>query len=197
MHDPKDKSNIWIERFYHKDGWMEKEISYESYKDGMIGYIIIFRENGSRESMETFYYDEDVRTVDAFDENNVLLTSHAYNYKSGKLVYIEEYYPSGVRSKSTEYTVAGVVSDIWTYADAAMLTIVTSHYMRWQENDIVFEELDVYENEVRVSAEMTIRTTRGEFVEHYINMYMPNGEMIKTIHYDEDGNIYDVAEHHK
>ncbi len=187
MHAPNNKDEIWLERYYNKDGWLEREISYN---EGKIGYITIFRSNGTRVSTETFFHEDNARAFETFDENDARLTVH--NYTNEKLNSIEEFYPSGIRSKLTDYSDPSKIITIWTYGEDEK---VTSNYSKWNEDGRVIEELDLFENDVRVSVEMTITTTGGEFIEHYIDEYSPNGEMIRTTHYDKDGNIFDVAEH--
>ena len=187
MHAPNNKDEIWLERYYNKDGWLEREVSYT---DGKIGYITIFRSNGARVSTETFFYEDNARSFETFDENDTRLTNH--NYVNEKLNSIEEFYPSGIRSKLTDYSDPSRIVTVWTYSEDEK---VTSNYSKWNEDGRVIEELDLFENEVRVSAEMTITTTDGKFIEHYITEFSPSGEMIRTTHYDENGNVYDVAEH--
>ena len=187
MHAPKNKDDIWLERYYNKDGWLEREISYN---DGNYGYITIFRSNGTKVSTETFYLEDNARSLETFDENDNRLTVH--NYRDEKLDSIEEFYPSGIRSKLTDYSDPSRIVTVWTYSEDDK---ITSNYSKWNEDGKVIEELDLFENEVRVSAEMTITTIGGEFIEHYLTEFSPSGEMIRTTHYDENGNVYDVAEH--
>ena len=191
MYNLKDKSDIWLERYYNKDGWLEKEISYENYKAGKIAYVTIFRANGSKVSTETFYHDDNARSFATFDENDNPLTCH--NYKNNMLTSVEEFYPSGKRSKLTDYTDPTVSVRIWTYAENEM---ITSYYTAWSEDARKLTQLDLFENEVRVSSEITITTFSGEFVQHYVDEFEANGNPIRTIHYDENGEIYDISYHH-
>ena len=191
MYNLKDKSDIWLERYYNKDGWLEKEISYENYKAGKIGYITIFRANGSRVSTETFYHEDNARSFATFDENDVILTNE--NYDFGRLSSIEEFYPSGKRSKLTDYTDSTVSVRVWTFDENEKNT---SYYTEWSEDTRKLTQLDLFENEVRVSSEITITTFSGEFIEHYVDEFEANGNPIRTIHYDENGEIYDISYHH-
>ena len=191
MHAHKNKDEIWLERYHNKDGWLEKEISYEDYKAGKIAYITIFRANGSRVSTETFYNEDNARSFETFDENDNPLTCS--NYQNNRLTSVDEFYPSGKRSKVTDYTDSTVSVRVWTYAENEMLT---SYYTEWVEDTRKLTQLERYENEARVSSEITITTLDGEFVQHYVDEFEANGNPIRTTHYDENGNVTDVSYHH-
>ena len=188
MHAPKNKDEIWLERYYNKDGWLEREISYT---DGKIGYITVFRSNGSRVSNETFFYEENARAVEAFDENDVRLTNH--NYVNEKLDSIEEFYPSGNRSKVTSYSDPNYHFTSYHFDENGT---EIAYHAKWTENGNVYEEYDILEGRIRISSDMYVTTVDGEFLEHYLTEYAPNGEMTNTIHYDKDGNVYDISGHH-
>ena len=133
------------------------------------------------------------RTYESYDDNGVLLSTH--NYENGTLQFIEEFYPSGNRSKVTDYTDDAFSVTIKTFADAKDGRILTD-YSKWQTDGEITEETDHYNDaNVRVKVEMNIRTTDGEFVRHYVDEYDSAGNLCKTTHYDENGNIYDVVYH--
>ena len=193
MHKYGDKNNIILERYYHPDGWLEREISYEDYSTGKIVYIMIFRENGDRVSAEYFNLNESSRIYETYDENGHLKTSDTY--QNGQLTITEDYYPSGNRSKATYYTDPRLLFGTYIFADEDNGR-TTNYYAKWCENDIIVEEYDTFnESEVRITSEMTIFASDGEFLQHYIDFYDDTGDLEKTVHYDEDGNVLDTAYH--
>lgn len=191
MHAPGNKSEIWLERYYNKDGWLEREISYVSYAEGKIGYDTFFRQDGTRTETTTYVEDTTEYMIEKFDENDVC--SICYTYNGTKLIAVEEFYSSGERSKVTYYTDPNY--HFTSYHFATNGTEIAYH-AKWTENGNVYEEFDVLEGRIRISSDMYVTTVDGDFVEHYLTEYAPNGEMTKTIHYDKDGNVYDDAEHH-
>ena len=82
---------------------------------------------------------------------------------------------------------------VWTFDENEKNT---SYYTEWSEDTRKLTQLDLFENEVRVSSEITITTFSGEFIEHYVDEFEANGNPIRTIHYDENGEIYDISYHH-
>lgn len=190
MHAPGNKSEIWVERYHNKDGWLEREINYDVNATGRIVSEILFRENGSRITAKTYFNNMADYSVEEFDENDVLISTH--NYQNGRLTSIEEFYPSGARYKLTDYTDDQADVRIWTYSENGdSYTLFSS----WSEFENLTEELDFYVGNERVKTEMKITTRDGEFVAHYVDEYR-NDQIVKTTHYDEDGNVYDVVEHH-
>ena len=192
MHKHGDKNDIQIERFYHKDGWLEKEISYEDYYSGKIGYVMIFNENGGKKEVD-YYQEEGIHLHETYDEQGVLLTTH--NYQNGTLQSIDEFYPSGNRSKCTSYTDPSLIYSIFYFADVND-TVVTSQNSRWRDsNGQICDETDTYDiSGLRTKAEMKITNEDGSFVAHYVDEYAGN-EIFRTTHYDENGNVYDVVNH--
>lgn len=192
MYKNRDKNDITIERYYHPDGWLQKEISYNDYRSKDIMYIMIFNENGTKKSAEYFYKENDGRIYESYDESGTLLSTH--NYEKDVLQFIEEFYPSGNRSKVTDYTDKSFSVNIRTFADAEGGEMLTD-YSKWQENGEITEETDYYSSGVRTKVEMYITTPKGEFVRHYVDEYNSSENLSKTTHYDENGNIYDVVYH--
>ena len=115
MHAPKNKDEIWLERYYNKDGWLEREISYVSYAEGKIGYDTFFRQDGTRTETTTYVEDTNEYMIEKFDENDVC--SICYTYNGTKLIAVEEFYSSGERSKVTYYM--GILSIAFWFTTTA------------------------------------------------------------------------------
>ena len=193
MHKYGDKNDITLERYYHPDGWLEKEISYNDYRTDDIMYITIFNENGGKRSVESFYKETNQRSYESYDDNGILLSIH--NYENGTLQFIEEFYASGNRKNVTDYTDPALEVRITTFADAKDGRILTD-YFKWQTGEEITEETDYFDStSVRTKVEMNIKTTDGKFVRHYVDEYDQAGNLTRTTHYDENGNIYDIADH--
>ena len=190
MHAPGNKEDIWVERYHNKDGWLEREINYENYAAGKITSEIYFRENGSKITVKTYFNDMADYSIEECDENDVRISTH--NYQGGKLASIEEFFPSGAVYKLTDYTDSQMDVRIWTYSESGDSHTLLS---RWTEGDNLTEELDFYEGNERVKTEMKIFTLDGDFVSHYVDEYS-NNDIVKTTHYDKDGNVYDVSYPH-
>ena len=190
MHAPGNKSEIWVERYHNKDGWLEREINYDVDATGRIASEILFRENGSRITAKTYFNNMADYSVEEFDENDVRISTH--NYQNGSLISIEEYYPSGAIYKLTDYTDIQANVKIWTYSENGDSYTL---FLSWSDPEKLTEELDFYVGNERVKTEMKIITRDGEFVARYVDEYR-NNEIVKTTHYDKDGNVYDVVEHH-
>ena len=193
MHKHGDKNDITLERYYHPDGWIEKEISYNDYRTDDIMYITIFNENGGKKSVESFYKETNWRTYESYDDNGVLISTH--NYENGSLQFIEEFYASGNRKKVTDYTDPAFEVRITTFADAKDGRILTD-YSKWYTDKEITEETDYYDSaSVRVKVEMNIKTLDGKFIRHYVDEYDQAGNLIKTTNYSESGDILDISDH--
>lgn len=192
MHQHGDKSKIELERYYHPDGWLEKEISYYDYNENKIVYVMIFNKDGGKKAVD-YYYDQGEHSHETYDDSGVLLTSH--NYLNGTLVSIDEFYPSGNRCKSTNYTDPSLIFSIFYYADLND-TVVTSTNCRWREsNGQICDETDTFDaSGMRSKVEMKITAEDGSFIAHYVDEYA-NDDVVITIHYDENGNVYDIVDH--
>lgn len=192
MHEGRDKNAITLERYYHPDGWLEREVSYVDYASGKIGYVIIFRENGSRVSAEYFNYEYDEHAVETYDENGVLLTNHTYTH--GILRCVESFYPSGNRATNKSYEDPSRTYVLYTFPDVEDAE-VSSIYSVWTEGGVVYSQLESdMVDKTMTRFEIKISTTTGEFIRHYVEERTPSGEHLRTTFYDANGNVIEATD---
>ena len=194
MHEFGNKENIQIERYHDKDGVLVYEIDYRNYFENDIAQTITYHKSGNRHIV-TAYSEDGTYTVDEHDESDRRLYSKEYS-ADGKLCLVYNYYPSGYQESLETYNDNEVLINRRKFTDEDQ-ALVTEDYSVYFDADKTTYATTVFDNRITVSCDMIAYTPGGEFIEHRYDEFSENGEIYRSVQYDEAGNVISEDVFHK
>ncbi len=194
MHEFGNKENILIERYHDKNGVLVFEINYDNYAENDVAFTQTFHTNGNRKLVTT-YNDDGSYSIDEHDESDVHLYSKEYD-SEGRLGTVYTFYPSGFQASIETWDENGNLVNRRKFTDEDVSTVFED-YTVYFESDRTVYVLTVYDGQREKSCDMITKTPSGEFIEHRLDEFSENGDIFRTVQYDELGNVISEGNHKK